>query len=104
VYILFCATCIGNVVQSIRIKQYIRETHPQFWARFDFTGNGWWVPALREADQLRSDRHFWSQLASCENDLNDASLKLMLRIRRVLQILGALLLVAVAISLFSTWR
>ena len=100
-YFVFCAVCIGSVLQSIRIKRYIRESHPKLWTRFRFYGNGWWAQASREAQELKSDLNFWGHLAAHGSELNDAALNRMLRTRRILHALGALLLVAIILAFLS---
>jgi hypothetical protein len=100
-YFVFCAVCIGSVLYSIRIKRYIRASHPKLWTRFRFFGNGWWAPASREAQELKSDLNFWGHLATHGSELNDATLNRMLRTRRILHALGALLLIAVILTFLS---
>jgi hypothetical protein len=100
-YFVFCAVCIGSVLHSIRIKRDIRASHPKLWTRFRFSGNGCWAPASREAQELKSDLNFWSHLSAHGSELNDAVLNRMLRTRRILHALGALLSVAVILVFLS---
>jgi hypothetical protein len=99
-YFVFCAVCIVSVSHSIWIKRYVRSAHPTLWARFGFSGNGWWVPASKEEKGVESDLSFWGYLSSHGSELNDKSLNRMLRTRRVLHVIGAFLFV-VAIFAFA---
>jgi hypothetical protein len=97
-YFVFCAVCVGNFLHSIRIKRYIRVTHPKLWNQFGFSGNGWWVPASKEAGELRSDLDLWSHLSAHSSKLHDTALDRMLKTHKILHALGALLFVAAAVE------
>ncbi|MDB5801425.1 MAG: hypothetical protein JWL63_2364 [Rhodocyclales bacterium] len=100
---VFSFVCIAAALQGVMTTRYVRDNYPSIWARFKFSGNGWWVEAKDEAPELEARKQYKSFLKSKERvRLQDIRLNKMIAVHRVLNYLGAVLFIATVASWLST--
>jgi hypothetical protein len=103
-YATLCAICIASVWHGIRLTIYFRNTYPAIWAKFGFSGNGWWSRAEDEGKDLEGQRAFLKfMLSPARRALQDAYLNRMLSIGLTLSVVGVFLFVCVLVNWLSQW-